>query len=211
MGDAALYEIADYLHRRIDEIDFLPRFSRPELERMLSTGDPSVGKAYFNGAGGCAGCHSATGDLKGIASKYDPIALELRFILPPERPDATVTLASGQQFKGQLLDFEITSVAIQGNDGQKHVWQRDTVKVELSDPHPKVTITLASGKNIRGQLLNLDAFSVSIQDEDGWNRVWDRNSVKIDVPDVLAAHRGRIPKYSTIDIHNLLAYLETMK
>jgi cbb3-type cytochrome c oxidase subunit III len=36
----------------------------------LQTGDVAAGKAYFNGGGGCAKCHSPTGDLAGIASRY---------------------------------------------------------------------------------------------------------------------------------------------
>ena len=34
----------------------------------LQTGNVEAGKAYFNGPGGCATCHSPTGDLAGIAS-----------------------------------------------------------------------------------------------------------------------------------------------
>ena len=36
----------------------------------LLTGNAEAGKAFFNGAGGCAGCHSPAGDLAGIARKY---------------------------------------------------------------------------------------------------------------------------------------------
>src|SRR6201995_5454302 len=38
--------------------------------RDLQTGDIAAGKAYFNGTGGCAKCHSPTGDLAGIASRF---------------------------------------------------------------------------------------------------------------------------------------------
>ena len=38
----------------------------------LLTGDAAQGKTYFDGAGGCAGCHSPTGDLAGVAKKYSP-------------------------------------------------------------------------------------------------------------------------------------------
>ncbi len=37
----------------------------------IVTGDPSKGEAYFNGAGGCSGCHSAAKDLAAIGKKYD--------------------------------------------------------------------------------------------------------------------------------------------
>ena len=42
----------------------------------LQTGNAEAGKRYFNGTGGCAACHSATGDLAGIASRYQGLELE---------------------------------------------------------------------------------------------------------------------------------------
>ena len=44
------------------------------------TGDPKKGEAYFNAT--CAGCHSATGDLKGIGARYDGFALQARWLQP---------------------------------------------------------------------------------------------------------------------------------
>ncbi|HXJ41313.1 MAG TPA: c-type cytochrome, partial [Bryobacteraceae bacterium] len=66
------------------------------------TGDAKAGEAYFNGAGGCAKCHSATGDLKGIGAKYDAHMLQGRWL--QGRPvrggktqvTATITLADGK-------------------------------------------------------------------------------------------------------------------
>ena len=46
------------------------------------TGDAKKGEAYFNGAGKCSTCHSATGDLKGIGSRYDGFALQSRWLQP---------------------------------------------------------------------------------------------------------------------------------
>src|SRR5580698_7041117 len=39
----------------------------------LVTGDRQKGREYFNGAGRCNTCHSPTGDLAGIAKKYDTV------------------------------------------------------------------------------------------------------------------------------------------
>src|SRR2546430_8222249 len=33
-------------------------------------------RSFFNGAGGCKNCHSPTGDLATIATKYSPIDLQ---------------------------------------------------------------------------------------------------------------------------------------
>jgi cytochrome c oxidase cbb3-type subunit 3 len=205
LNDAQVFDIVDYLHARVDEIDFSTQRSS-EIERMLLSGDPNLGQMYFNGAGGCSGCHSPTGDLKGIGSKYDPLTLELRFIAPI--PKATITLTSGQKFRGQLLSLDSANVSILGDNGQKQTWQRDTVRV---DAPPKVSVTLPSGQSFRGQLLSIDSFDVSIQDEDGWNHTWRRDTVKVDNPDTLEAHRERLSKYSDADLHNLLAFLEKLK
>ena len=36
------------------------------------TGDAKAGEAYFNGAGGCKGCHSVTGDLAHVGTNTSP-------------------------------------------------------------------------------------------------------------------------------------------
>src|SRR3954454_12212867 len=46
------------------------------------TGDPKKGEEYFKTTGGCSSCHSPTGDLAGIAKKYDPFALQSRWLQP---------------------------------------------------------------------------------------------------------------------------------
>ena len=48
----------------------------------IVTGDPKQGEAYFNGPGGCSGCHSVTGDLAHIASKMDPVDLQQKIVMP---------------------------------------------------------------------------------------------------------------------------------
>ena len=48
----------------------------------IVTGDAKKGQAYFNGAGRCNTCHSPTGDLKGVATKYEPVALQSRLLYP---------------------------------------------------------------------------------------------------------------------------------
>ena len=202
LDDARLNDIADYLHRRVDEIDFLSPSSRADLERALLTGDANAGKAYFNGAGGCSGCHSPSGDFKGIAARYDPLTLELRFVAPVQET------ASGRKFRGQLLGADGSSVSIQGDDGQKHTWQREAVKADVP---PGAIVTLASGATVAGRILSIDEFEVSLEDEKGLSHTWRWDAVKVEVSDPLAAHAERRSKYSNTDIHNLLAFLETLK
>ena len=55
-----------------------------KIQNVL-TGDAAAGAAYFNGAGKCAGCHSPTGDLKGIGARMDAAAIQQRFLFPGGR------------------------------------------------------------------------------------------------------------------------------
>jgi cytochrome c oxidase cbb3-type subunit III len=101
----------------------------------LATGTVEAGKAYFYGAGGCSGCHSPTGDLAGVAKKYNPPDLEVRFLYPSGTPaTATVTLPSGEKLEGRLLLNDGFNVAIMATDGWYHSWPASAVKIEVHDP-----------------------------------------------------------------------------
>jgi cytochrome c oxidase cbb3-type subunit 3 len=73
-----------------------------------------------------------------------------------------------------------------------------------------VTVTLASGVKMEGTLLTMDAFNVSMKDRDGWTHTWPLASVNAEVKDPLAAHRALLKIITTADVHDLLAYLETL-
>ena len=46
------------------------------------TGNAKAGEGYFNGEGGCAKCHTPTGDLAAIGRRMDPITIQQRFLFP---------------------------------------------------------------------------------------------------------------------------------
>ncbi|HEY2015088.1 MAG TPA: c-type cytochrome [Bryobacteraceae bacterium] len=76
----------------------------------------------------------------------------------------------------------------------------------------QVKVTLPSGQAISGNLRYLDGFVVSIDDTAGDYHSWYRDKVKsVDVSDPLAQHRAQLARYTDTDIHNLLAYLVTLK
>jgi cytochrome c oxidase cbb3-type subunit 3 len=142
----------------------------------IVTGDAKKGQAYFNGAGRCNTCHSPTGDLARVATKYDPVALQSRFLYPGGRRPRR-----GEEPPPQTI---VTPV----------------------------TVTLASGQTIKGTLEYLDDFNVALRDASGDYRSFERVAgVKVDVRDPLAAHEELLKKYSDDDMHNLVAYLETLK
>jgi len=140
------------------------------------TGDAAKGQAYFNGMGKCSTCHSPGGDLRGVGSKYEPVAFQARFLYPETR-------GFGRR-------------AAEG-------------------PRPKsmpVTVTLPSGQKISGGLEFLDDFNVSLRDASGVYHSWTRrDGLRVDVRDPLAGHQELLPKYTDADMHNVLAYLVTLK
>ena len=76
----------------------------------------------------------------------------------------------------------------------------------------QVKVALPSGETISGKLEYLDEFTVSLTDSSGTYRSWPRNQLRsVEVVDPLAAHKQLLPMYTDKDIHNLLAYLVTLK
>jgi cytochrome c oxidase cbb3-type subunit 3 len=128
----------------------------------LQTGNVEAGKKYFEGSGGCATCHSPTGDLAGIAARFKGLELEEQMLYP------------------------------------RHA-------------KSKVTVTLSSGQEISGTLAYLDEFTVGLTNSEGVYQSWRAHDVhyKLDAP--VEAHADLFSKYTDDDVHNLMAYLQTLK
>lgn len=78
-------------------------------------------------------------------------------------------------------------------------------------PPIEVTVTEHSGQSISGKLKRIDDFSVSLWDQDGTYHSWPRDAVTVVMKDPLSAHRELLDRYTNEDMHNVLAYLETLK
>src|SRR6185436_19495563 len=74
-------EIAEYLHLLVERAANRGLYSSLYSNDVL-TGDAKAGETYFNGAGGCRACHSPTGDLAHVGSKYAGITLQNRWLWP---------------------------------------------------------------------------------------------------------------------------------
>jgi cytochrome c oxidase cbb3-type subunit 3 len=82
------------------------------------------------------------------------------------------------------------------------------------DPRtPTVTITMPSGEKIEGRLVKIDDFIVTITQADGSIRSVRRSGAvpKVDVKDPLAPHRALWNVLSDKDVHDVTAYLVTLK
>jgi cytochrome c oxidase cbb3-type subunit III len=79
-------------------------------------------------------------------------------------------------------------------------------------PHPStVIVTLPGGEQVKGRLVHLDEFTVGLRDASGWYRSFSRANAKVDVQDPLVAHRELLNRLSQDDVHNLFAFLVTLK
>jgi cytochrome c oxidase cbb3-type subunit 3 len=139
----------------------------------IVVGDAKAGEAYFKST--CAGCHSVTGDLKGIASRIsDPRGLQQRWLMPA---------AAGRGV-----------VPAQGLP-------------------TTVTVTLASGQKVAGSLVRVDDFLVTLTDTDGISRTFrrDGDTPKVEIHDPIQTHRDLLRTYTDKNIHDVTAFLVTVK
>jgi cytochrome c oxidase cbb3-type subunit III len=99
-----------------------------------------------------------------------------------------------------------------------HIGSKDqplALTTSFLTPPPKpsqVTVVLPSGQTVQGKLEYLDEFTVSLVDNGGVYHTWPRDHTRsVAVVDPLAAHKALLTMYTDKDIHDLLAYLVTLK
>ncbi len=163
LSDAEINNIAQFLHSQAKVAASVSQRIPSEypLEKLM-VGSAEQGKAFFDGQGNCKSCHSATGDLAHVASKYKPFDLQTRIVYP-------------------------------------------------SGLHPSVTVRDASGQTFSGEQVYADEFLVSLRDKSGWVYTWRRDAVQVETHDPLAAHEKLLKIYTDKNVHDLFAYLETLK
>ena len=72
-------------------------------------------------------------------------------------------------------------------------------------------MTLTSGKNISGRLASEDEFTIVVLDPSGARKTFEKSSVKFKIDDPMSAHFDQLGKYTDNDMHNVYAYLDTLK
>ena len=76
----------------------------------------------------------------------------------------------------------------------------------------QVTVKLRSGKTFTGDEVRIDDFNVTLRGSDGVSRTFSRTpGTVVTTADPYAAHEALLDKYTDADIHNLTAYLDTLK
>jgi cytochrome c oxidase cbb3-type subunit III len=168
LSETDLAAIVAFIHDQKAKAESLEGNRRTVDVADLQTGDAKAGEQYFKGPGGCSACHSPTGDLAGVAERFEGLALLRRMLNPRGRgggPRAT----------------------------------------------PTVTVTLPSGTSVSGTLVHRDEFTIALTDASGWYKSWSTSQVKVAVDDPLEAHVELLGKYTDDDMHNVLAYLQTLR
>jgi cytochrome c oxidase cbb3-type subunit 3 len=148
----------------------------------IVVGNPKEGEAFFNGAGKCVACHSPSGDLRGVGAKYEPATLQGRMLMPRGGR------AFGPQGRGAPQYTEASAV--------------------------KATVTLPSGQTVTGALVRLTDFDVTVYDQQTrQTRSWLRSNdvPKVVLTDPLQAHVDMWRKWTDEGLHDMTAYLATLK
>ena len=157
--------------------------SNRRLYKILDivVGDPKAGETFFNGAGRCSTCHSPDRDLKAVGARYEPAALQGRLLLPR---------------------------------GRERTAGSATVPLYADPTGLKVTVTPSPGEAVSGGLVRLTDFEVTLYDAgSGRMRSWLRNgdTPRVVVTDPLQAHVDLLTKWTDADMHNMTAYLVSLK
>ena len=74
-----------------------------------------------------------------------------------------------------------------------------------------VTVTLPSGQAVSGKLSFQDEFTIGLTDDAGRYQSWPASQVKFTVHAPAEAHVELLGKYTDDDVHNLMAYLQTLR
>ena len=76
-----------------------------------------------------------------------------------------------------------------------------------------VTVTLANGEKLEGTLVRKDDFIVTLMQKDGTRRsiARDGDTPKVEVHDPYEAHKKMVPTLTDNDMHDVTAYLATVK
>jgi small nuclear ribonucleoprotein (snRNP)-like protein len=156
-------------------------------QRPLSivVGDAKAGEVYFNAK--CGSCHSVAADLKGIGARFaDPRVMQQYWLMPGGGGRGPGGGGGGA-----------------GGGGAGASTLKPTT----------VTVTLPSGQTAEGRLVRIDDFLVILADADNVQRSFRRegDTPKVEIHDPLKPHKDLLPVYRDKDIHDVTAYLVTIK
>jgi len=179
LADAQVQDLAVFLHEAIFQV------ANRNLYKILDVvvGSAKQGEVYFNR--NCVTCHSATGDLKGVGAKYEPVMLQQRMLMP------------------------------RGGRGPGPPGGQQRFTPPYQEPTAmKATVKLPSGGSFIGALVRLTEFDVTLYDAETkrLHSFLRKDGVpEVVVSDPLQAHVDQLQKWTDDDMHDVTAYLVTLK
>jgi cytochrome c oxidase cbb3-type subunit 3 len=162
LSDSDVLALVAFIHSQQDNFMSQTGTRKGVEESDLHTGNAVAGKQYFDGAGGCVKCHSATGDLAGVATRFTGLKLEQQMLYP-------------------------------------------------TDAKTKVSVKTATGQTLTGELVYQDEFNIGMRDSFGNYHSWPVSAITYQVDRPADAHVTAMSKYTDDDVHNVLAYIQTLK
>jgi cytochrome c oxidase cbb3-type subunit 3 len=184
MSDEDVKGVAAYIHSVVatSRGQGSPPAGPPVVLNVL-VGDPAAGQKYF--AAKCSTCHSTTGDLAGVGARM-PDAMLLQ----------NLWVAGG--------------AAPRGRGGAGGAGVRDNAP---SRRDVTAIVTLPSGQKVEGRLERIDDFYITVTPAGGIERTFRRDGdvPKIEIRDPLEAHRNLLSVYTDNEIHDVTAFLATLK
>lgn len=192
--DEEVVSLANFLRQRVnDTMRGSPLFTVGDIV----IGDAKAGEAYFNADGKCATCHNATErNLAGVSTRIpEPVDLQQRMLFPMGGGRGR-----GRGGRGAPGGAPVDPVAAAQAQAAA---DRNAVKV---------TIAPASGAQMTGVLVEETDFYVTLREADGTIRVVRRApGLKITKTNPMQAHIDLLDRITDTQIHDVVAYLETMK
>jgi cytochrome c oxidase cbb3-type subunit 3 len=170
LSDSDIAAIVAFVHDAKTKAEALGGGRRSVAVEDLQTGTLEAGRRYFNGAGGCAKCHSTSGEFGKIGARYQGLALLHRLLYPGSGREAGPAPA-----------------------------------------RPTATVTTRDGQVVTGKLISLDEFTILLTDANGWPRSWPVRQVRITIDNPLQAHVEQLGRYTDKDMHDVFAYLQSLK
>jgi mono/diheme cytochrome c family protein len=189
--DEEVVGLANFLRQRVnDTMRGSPLFTVGDIV----IGDAKAGEAYFKGDGKCATCHNATErNLAGVSTRIpEPVDLQQRMLFPMGGGRGR-----GRGGRGAPPADPVAAAQAQAAADRNAV---------------KVTIAPVSGAPMSGVLVEETDFYVTLRESDGTVRVVRRApGLKITKTNPMQAHIDLLDRISDKQIHDLVAYLETLK
>ncbi len=166
LAESDLAAIVAFIHDQKTKAEAATGGRRSVEVGDLQTGNARAGRRYFESA--CKRCHSATGDLAGVASRFEGLALLRRMLYP------------GSQL---------------GTPARR----------------PTAIVTTRDGESVTGEVANRDEFTIAVTEAGGRYRSWPVDRVSVTISDPLQAHADQLVRYTDATMHDVLAYLHTLR